>query len=269
MEVIKNIRDLPEWFSIENYQYLNTASWMELCDQLRIRSYLKLVLECRQKRNHFKWSDLEGSFLMDWNQITEHGRVEQFHTSLFEYKERKNIKAHPYFKSRNIESLSMSDLQYLVMDQGLIDERLIMDSSLDVQTIEDSSYDYQWQQLNPDHNRLHLAINLSVPDSMILEEMKLILKQYREAAGVAEPPKDYLTPGKIIEQRIIPFIDLSIWADLMQVRIHNEVIGRALFPDGEKGEYEVRTAISANAEKALSAYFLIRLSSMAALKKDE
>lgn len=270
-KMLKDKKEL-DWLKLENYEYLKTASLMDIFNQLNIREGL---IEMTQMES---WPDIEESFwgtpevaLNDWEQIVERGWAEHwFDLSAKEQRESDAQRKKPIrFLNANVASLSFNDLRNTYEEVEGVLPYIAENNLLDPEILPYSSYDYCAHKLNSLHEVLHLAIRLDAPDSLILEEVKLLLKNYREAANIPEPEKNHLTPEKLIDQRILPYIDLNIWANMNKIKIPNRLIALVLFPEGEKGEYEVRTSIKENASRAVSQSFQNKLFTMASIEIDK
>jgi hypothetical protein len=61
---------------------------------------------------------------------------------------------------------------------------------------------------------------------------------------------------KLHDYRVLPFIDLKIWEKCENKQIKNSTIATALFPDGDAGEYEIRTKTKKFVEKIMDEAFL-------------
>ncbi len=83
---------------------------------------------------------------------------------------------------------------------------------------------------------LHLQVNMFAPDSLIIDNFKEWLKSARD---VFEMPSRNLFTLTDMESwakfQILPFIDLTVWARLEDVRISDPVMGNVLFSN----EYDV------------------------------
>jgi hypothetical protein len=115
---------------------------------------------------------------------------------------------------------------------------------------------------NPLKGRIFTAINLeSFTDKEILEELTKSLPEWRKVQGVEENSYIQLSKpshrSKIIEYRIIPYMDLSISALLNEHNIPHRVMVAALFPNESKGELEFRQTIIPFYKKILDSDYRI------------
>jgi hypothetical protein len=115
---------------------------------------------------------------------------------------------------------------------------------------------------NPIKGRMFTAINLeSFTDKEILEELTKCLPEWRKVQGVEENNYIQLSKpshkSKIIEYRMIPYMDLSISALLNDITIPHRVMVAALFPNESKGELEFRQTIIPFYKKLLDSDYRI------------
>lgn len=81
-------------------------------------------------------------------------------------------------------------------------------------------------------------------DEEIAESLKSALPQWRKIKGIEENPLEsvrfgYGTIKKLISYRIIPMLDILIWAKIKKVRISDDRLSRLLYTD-EDEESEMR-----------------------------
>ncbi|MEE9451517.1 MAG: DUF6387 family protein [Gammaproteobacteria bacterium] len=85
-------------------------------------------------------------------------------------------------------------------------------------------------------------INLNAPDDLILAQCKVALSKAREGQQVA-PPKHCFTAkdfNKWHDFSVLPYCDLTIWANYENITIPLRIMADAIFIDGEKGEASIR-----------------------------
>lgn len=78
-----------------------------------------------------------------------------------------------------------------------------------------------------------INIDLYHSDEQILDDLRQLLPVIRKTKGVPYGAKDLKLPEikKAIENRVIPYLDLEIWAEITGVKITQNTMGNALFPD--------------------------------------
>ncbi|MNF88787.1 hypothetical protein D3C84_712890 [compost metagenome] len=78
---------------------------------------------------------------------------------------------------------------------------------------------------------------IDATDAEILAELKQLLPRWRERLSLPEPKKvetGAIGPSiitRIIEYRLVPMLDLALWADTEEVKYSAEQLSRILFPD--------------------------------------
>ncbi len=107
-------------------------------------------------------------------------------------------------------------------------------------------------------DRAHIAIRLRATDAEILEAVQSLITKYRKAAGIT--PVVYgggsgFNLARIRQNKILAFVDLSLWAEIHGHTISNPLYIRVLFPMAPKREDYVRTTLRPLAEAALEPSF--------------
>jgi len=104
-------------------------------------------------------------------------------------------------------------------------------------------------------NRVSLLVEvrLSAPDKVIVEDFSRWLTAARREFDF--PAEKIFTEAKredLINYRVLPYLDLTLWAALEQVTIPNAVMAEALFPDaGVDAPYRVRRVTKPKADWAI------------------
>ncbi|WP_263405455.1 DUF6387 family protein [Pectobacterium versatile] len=119
------------------------------------------------------------------------------------------------------------------------------------------------ERLNDDHP-LYLWLNIKrLTDDEVIEHIKIMLPQWRKEYGITEPEIGLFRFGlstikKVISLKIIPMLDLMLWANHRGVKISNEQMSRLLYPnDSEviRGGAQIKDTDKPFAEKALTREF--------------
>lgn len=78
-----------------------------------------------------------------------------------------------------------------------------------------------------------IEVDLGASDKHLVDEFKAWLKQIRKDAGVPQIPKQYGSDNFADwhEKRLLPYLDLTLWARLHGGGINLSALGDALFPD--------------------------------------
>lgn len=109
---------------------------------------------------------------------------------------------------------------------------------------------------------LFVSLDLNARDSEIIESLKLFISEARERYKIQEQLKTETIETikrKIIEYRVFPYLDLLLWQMFEDRKLKLSVVAAALYPDGKKGEYEIRTQTKKYAEHAMAYHFMASL----------
>jgi hypothetical protein len=96
-------------------------------------------------------------------------------------------------------------------------------------------------------NSLFLSVDVSVPDDILLSEFKRLIPIWREELNVDKSHSINsswaVIRKKVIEYRVLPYLDLTIWANANGVVIPHGVMAVALFPYGERDLFSIAQTI--------------------------
>ncbi|CAM2976330.1 DUF6387 family protein [Klebsiella quasipneumoniae subsp. similipneumoniae] len=95
---------------------------------------------------------------------------------------------------------------------------------------------------------LYISVDLSVPDEILISDMKNLLPKWREELEVSAEEIQInnswaIIRKKIIEYNVLPYIDLHLWANVKGVSIPGGVLAVSLFPDGDKEQFAIAQTI--------------------------
>ena len=110
----------------------------------------------------------------------------------------------------------------------------------------------------------YIRVDLTVPDNVLIEEFKTLLKEYREgdpdilAKGLPNPKSTHSesTLQKVRQYQVLPYLDLERWGELTGNHITAPVLARVLFPNGEKGERFVTDTLKDLAHSVIKPFYL-------------
>jgi Family of unknown function (DUF6387) len=246
--------ELPEWFNLTKYQrsvdldlrgwHLNLVPRMILCDLLREKEkYWAQLQEYFEER--ISGADalivFENGICSPDEQITPKNNSESAESRLTQATVRSLPASHCVWaitQALNVNSdLSESLLSASKKVWGI-------DHPVGGEVLDDATNEFLGQSIDLlertdeqlEDQYLHLEVDMFAPDDMIIDDFRKWLKAARENFDL--PAKPLFTPAQInkwSKNQILPFIDLTIWADLQSVKIPNAVMGNALFP----GEFDV------------------------------
>lgn len=104
---------------------------------------------------------------------------------------------------------------------------------------------------------LYISVDLNVPDDILIDDFKKLLPIWREEMEmepIDAPLNNYwqVVRRKIIEYKVLPYIDLMHWSKVKNVSIPSSVLTVALWPYGERGDFGIYQTIKPFIEKIMS-----------------
>jgi hypothetical protein len=273
--MISTIRDLPSWFNLSNYDFLEGLNEKDLLLETLIRT--RLLEGSRAEKKIFtefgnaKLEDGESSFL----RITKlffSQRKDEHHKanandpvmSLWDDLEKTFPELGPKDPCTILNLWDISTFQLAIpemvshanLEQQYGKDELLNDTfELAVPTF----YADRFYGIYPTHNeRPAFWVSLDIhnyTDKQILSSLKKKLEIFRNYDDVkqpksTEPRSDDI--DKILKYKLIQYFDLMYWSKLNQVRIKKHVVTIALWPDGEKGTDELKQTIEPLFKKIFS-----------------
>ena len=267
MEKPNIVLKTPEWFSIKNYdkcKSLNRREWAEQLD------YRLALLE-----------DIEGSFEDYLSTFYGYSR-EDILNNIYEFGIINLAPIPPKTPSpalsqrekelKRLESVAIRPIstQTMCIMGGHVKDVFQNNTSSPNKEKTDNFLKLYNQSNFDEFRRIHeqydeeapletafLSIDLSLPNSEILKQMKLFLPAYRKAFDIEAKTK-LATPENIsdlIECKTLAVLDLNIWEILNNIYIKPTVFIAALYPDNTKGEADLKR-YKRNAEKLLNEHFI-------------
>jgi hypothetical protein len=120
---------------------------------------------------------------------------------------------------------------------------------------------------NPSPYGTLIHVDLNLPDQLLIKQFESRLSQLR---------KDIHSNFLALQSRtsmesfskyaVLPYLDLSIWAEQEKISIPNRVMADAIFPLGEGGEENIRKTTKPLSKQLLTDDSLNRLAAYAALE---
>lgn len=112
-----------------------------------------------------------------------------------------------------------------------------------------------------------VAVDLALPDEVLVDAFRDLIPSLRELAArraqCLTPTGAKVDPASWAKFAILPYLDLQIWAQEVNVRVPNRVLADAIFLAGEGGEEVVRKTTAKIAAVVTTDAFLRRLVSAA------
>ncbi|MDO9205293.1 DUF6387 family protein [Methylotenera sp.] len=272
---IKHFRELPSWFILEKYdaaKTLDAAGWYEqLLVRHDIRKYLKSNISDVIK-NQFML--LQKSPIIYVDDSASFGAF--FLTDkLYELKAKK-----PNY-SLGVHRLTVQEL-YLIENNIEGEKRTYARNyfrnrfNMFLIPPLDFPDDYPFKpwldepvsNINESQDsHIHVSVDMGLPDKALIEQFKRLLINLRsplQQVGVSIDNKLRPDFDGWAKFGVLPYLDLSIWAEIEGVKIPNRVMADAIFPEGEGGEEVVRKTTQKLADETLTESHLNKLAALAA-----
>jgi hypothetical protein len=250
MKVIKSKIDLPTWFKLNNYDSVTLLSDNDLTDQIAYRASLLTYLDYGFTKDS-DFTDLHSR--LKWALITKGNPIVSEVFQLTHDDEL--VPAMPWTNAVK----PLKALNAITFTHTLIKEDRLIANKERLTPIDYSAYSeyFDLVDLNNNHRLAHMVINLNEnSDKTILSDIKKLLPHWREVLEINEPTENiYSKPShfkKIVDYKIIPLLDLKIWSLLEDKKIPHRVLTVALYPNGEKGETELKQTVLPFTEIILS-----------------
>lgn len=265
---------LPDWFSLEKYQFasgLNVAAWYE---QLYSRKTLISMVN-KNFNNGALLSHIQEILKMvrdnpfidvaanDLYQIyLDGGALHEIKTGNITYSPGvhfSTVRDHYLVEMGiEVEKRNYARAFFKQIENGFLDKPL--------------KYKYQdWINEPVDslqgHYTKNLRVNLAIPDSVLIEQFKSLLQKQRRSlasVGCTLDSKHRPNFSAWCKFGLLPYIDLKTWEIETGKNIPNRVMADAIFPTGEGGDDVVRKTTAKHAEETLDNAFLEKLAALAA-----
>lgn len=101
-----------------------------------------------------------------------------------------------------------------------------------------------------------ISVNLGASDDRLIKEFKAWIRMTRRESGQRILPKAF-GQSKFDDwhqSRLLPYLDLTIWAEIHGLRITNDKIGMALFPDSRGGAAGTELGSAEHIRKTIKPY---------------
>lgn len=290
---VKSVKELPSWFSLKRYEELADLSEEECWDQVTLRFYLEECLseDIEVGENNFTedayfiWRAIECGVVLIESQkdyMTEEERKEQSDfwddidrlqdDNLTEWQrdqqERFEIAKNKWqaiSSTRAICGLRV-DLADAI-SQRFREKNLIIDEPKNKNFMEiESTLFFSDVNLGArmfdidlwGGDSVFVQINLdSKRDDEIISDFSRLLPKWREEMQVTEPDRVKIKPSfykKIVAYRVVPYLDLRLWEKNNGFSIPYSVMAAALFPDGERGDTDLRQTVRSYIQELRASY---------------
>ncbi|MBU2883009.1 hypothetical protein KO525_18650 [Psychrosphaera sp. B3R10] len=273
MKKIKTISDIPDWFNLDNYSYLDTADATEIYDALEdrgqwvsglnspsvvaqkdaelITKMIKLGKKTTERYKGYKQSPFITKFdrvvteieTVERLDLGGGGLVEPLSCNHLDKLYSTMINELPKveeYKQRQSEItktlLEMENRNSTGNSKLYLNEIALWDCPVDAV--------FNEKNIKPFREKsIHISLDLAGgSDEQILEELSKLLPKWRQRLVIPEPDLPKIRTNdlnKIVGNKIIPLIDLICISSLEGYSITNAVLARILHPTGDRGEIQL------------------------------
>ncbi|MDO9366113.1 MAG: DUF6387 family protein [Methylotenera sp.] len=281
IKTIKHIKELPSWFKLGKYdvaKILDATGWYE---QLSARRNLKLyvdrdihdgspsslqTLEVLEALRATPIIDVKSNLLV--NVLLAGGSLEELKSGSPRYSlgvHMTTVREH-YLAEGNIEDEKRTYARnfFAQIFSGDLFKEPYVPLKYTCKDWIDEPIDFIKSNQSLDIN---LTVDISLPDSVLIEQFKLFLREMRsplKQAGISIDNKLRPDFDGWAKFGVLPYLDLSLWAEVEGLKIPNRVMADAIFPRGEGGEEVVRKTTQKLAYETLTESHLNKLAALAA-----
>jgi len=287
---IKTIHELPDWFNLSRYDKIAELSEYELAEELSLRNEINEQTNTEEQKRMFY--DIEDYALtarypqrgkqdfltwkLKFRSFQTIFRKGSYSSMAFseDFIRNEGFSLPPKIKeeadayslkmftlwttsklasldSYTINSTELNEYMSIINhseDQGIFRPNLPADCDIRLDDLSDKNRS----------SKVHLTVDLEATDEHICNEFRRVLPILRAHSGTSEPTKKPSETNlkKIVQQRIIPYLDLHLWSQLYDHKITDSVMAMALFPDGRMGEQKIKDTIRPLALAAIEPQFV-------------
>lgn len=264
MRKINSINEIPKWFSYERYNQLSGLTKGRFLKQVYFRIASIHDFHDGVERGVPMDELFENSIVVDESMMRLED-LNDFH-NMEEYDEINNgLVGCGGISPMSIGSASM------IVDSGWINEhraefelrqeqvRTGYIDTDDLELMSDEFYAPLSLHLKKNHDEtgVYSYIDLDYSDEFLIEDLKRVLPMWRKAMGEIDGGDSVkinfdVLLKKSLEYRVVQILDLKLWAMENEISVPNSVIVAAVYPLGEKGEYQLIQTVNKFIEKILS-----------------
>lgn len=263
---IKNKKQLPKEFDLNNYNCLSDLSDKQLIEQIRIRLE---IIDVKSDVDSVLWYIINGGNV-SFDDVS-HNKNE-FEVKYYNHLDTANVLS----CETGISPLSRGMIQTVCMmnDQiGVREGKPIFISEDECAEIMSNGDDYHGLIRARASDSISLIssfgcwvdVDLSYPDDLLINRFSELLAKWRVELGcdnkseVAKFNKWKVMRDKIIKYKVIQYLDLMKWAEASFVKIPVRVIVCALYPDSEQDSFSFTQTIKPFIEKVTSELFIEKM----------
>lgn len=287
----KSQRDLPEWFSLDDYDFCSSLPieyWLILLNYRHsIRSCLRnrernQRIDCDQEIEELFQESVEvmsamrmGEFVIDleidqppevyspfheMNSSVEPMTIGAFETLWSSLREDEEIQKFYEFLIEDKQQTSF----YEAREYWQLQNQLVDDIALGI------TGENEWHG----EGNFHLRIDVAATEEQLVQDFRKYVREIKARLRMdALPVKNVnmIQTKKWHEQKVLPYLDLTLWCEYKGMRITQQRIGSLLFPDEIEISLDerVRKTVRPLAEQLISYLFLLTLNKQVDAKQKE
>ena len=279
-KIIKSVKQLPEWFQLDNYTEAKNFQAAEWFDELMARLFVRQNFKNNDetiKDQQYLWESIKRSGLL-YHEFKKQElklrltRLSPFLHHLISYKE-KSPRCNQSQSVNSITKFSMygSFLFRDKKDQIEINNKMIALVNKDFGPLEDKPgeniVDWLMQPYDNCENDLRLGlenkfsyakVNLDASDEQIKHDFDtwLAIERERRHYVVAKKNFNLIDFKSWHESSILPYLDLMFWSQIETVKINQYAVAQAIYPDAYALDSEVDPLGKLKTTKKKSAYLM-------------
>ena len=240
MKAVSPLEELKHWFDLSNYEQVETLTLKELHKELVLREWIMDGLD-------FGWADDDENLksILNGNPLLS---------------KKLNLKNYLNQSKTHIEQMSFKDVHKLeetliiFAKEAFNDDRTLREK-LSVQPITRTMREAFLRQQD---SKVYVSFDLDKSsDEEILSSLQKMLPVWRKEYEINPRKTEKYGVSKIkkiFDHKIIPMMDLLIWATIKEITLSNMILSRVLYPDftGDiRGEDHIKDTDRPIAEKSL------------------
>lgn len=265
---MKRVETIPSWFNVENYQNCSGLSLSDWYRQLyyRFDALLNLEFDNSLEASADVIREIRRIGLPDtaWHERHSPPPEETFLSDEAKQTRRK----YNHYRDLKFGPVSPLSHQWMAVAGGVTSEHFMEllkeENNERVGSIMcGEPWDIFAQEKEKLEARAHVVLDMTQPDTEIIEQFKKFLPEYRKFLGL-EPVKKKPTDAtlqKLVTYKILAFLDLYIWELENNIKIKRSVMALTLYPDGLVGDMGITQTVEPYALDVASEPFLRMLES--------
>lgn len=268
----KKPTEKPDWFDLEKYNFLSTYTAEDWCKQLWTRRYLMFCLESGIYKAR-KSDDFDNLYSELSKNPNLHAEKSDYTTETYNTYQQHAVRGKPYESlfQRSISPLVYEDafsaLQNTPKDLIAPTGKILKLTRSEYERFIPLDYFHYIAPDNIPNNVINVRVELDAPDSVLIADFKTHItearKIYRSNEG-AKIKNNKTIINNLYIHRILPCIDLRIWAKKTDSDIKNHIYGDWLFPEDDSTDLseKMRKTVIPLAKRSIEFSFIQTLGNL-------